>query len=129
MSNRHQKLADMRREILDQLRAREPELMLELETIDDTIRKLGGEELYTGADKAFEAATNFLGKIMRTEELEVIAQALVDGGFRKGNKYALRNAKNSIQYHLDNSETTKKLKLFPSGRVGLYSWSNDFDHK
>jgi hypothetical protein len=123
-------LTDQRKVILERLRALQPELVCELESLDLALQNLGEKSpaiSFSAYKNAIDAIVAYLSKIMRPEDPEAIAKVIVDGGWLEGNPYALKNLRGSIKYHLDNSETTKALKRFSSGRVGLYSWPPDFD--
>jgi hypothetical protein len=133
MPTTRQMFTDQRKVILEKLRFREPELVRELESVDLALQNLGDESpsatIFTGYKNAIDAITSFLSQIMRTEDQEIIAQSIVDGGWLKGNRNALKNARASLKFHIDRSPDTKAIKQFPSGRIGLYSWSIDFDKR
>jgi Asp/Glu/hydantoin racemase len=119
--------------VIEKMRAQLPDLVRELESIDLALQSLGSESqqpaVFTAYKNAIDAVVAYLEQIMRTEDKEVIAQAIVDGGWLKGSPHALKNARASLKYHVDRSAEIKTLKRFPSGRIGLYAWSRDYDHK
>lgn len=131
MPSTRQILTEQRKKIVELLRVREPELVQEFEAIDIAIGNLGTDSsppmLYTRYQVAVDAVRAYLQKIMRTDESDVIAETIVKGGWLAGNPNAIKNARASIKYHLDNSAKQRVLKRFPSGRIGLYEWGQDFD--
>lgn len=131
MPSTFQMFSDQRKVIIEKLRGLDPDLVRELESIDLALQKLGNDHslagAYTAHKNAVDAVAAYLGQILRTEEMDTIAQAIVDGGWLKGNQHALKNARASLKYHVEKSALTKTIKRFPSGKIGLYSWSKDFD--
>lgn len=130
MSNTRQFFQGQRATIIERLRVREPELVRELEAVDLALQRLGEgstpPNAYTRYGSASAAIRAHLERIKRTEDPLVIAQAVVDGGYQDGNPNVLTNLKNSVLYHVKHPNT-KQLKKFPSGRVGLFDWTREFD--
>ncbi len=132
MPKSHDIFLSQRRRVLEQLRDREPDLVRELEVIDQAIAALdhkssSDDATYTPYKSAIQAIVAYLEKRQRTDGPDDIVQAIVAGGWLKGHPNAMKNAKNSIIYHVQRSTITKEIKKFPSGRIGLYSWPNSYD--
>jgi len=129
-------LSLQRDSVLAKMRAREPQLTLELETLLRALRELpedpaaspAGPGLpYISVRHAIDAIVLHLEVEGRTIAKDELARGIVDRGWLRGNAFALRNAKGAIAFHLTNVEKMKKIRSFPSGRVGLYKWDDSRD--
>lgn len=136
MPTTRQVLSMQRDAVLAKLRDREPHLALELETLLRALRELPDDPTHSGPSPhlaylpvrhAIDAIVLHLEVVGSTIAKDELAQGIVDGGWLRGNVYALRNAKGAIAFHLTNVDKMKKIKTFPSGRIGLYKWDDSRD--
>lgn len=134
MASRREYWLNERRRVLDELRNREPDLVRDLEACEAALEKYGEEpeapsDEYARYGLAWQAVVAYLEKRSRTAEEELIIDAVLKGGWLRGNDRADVNLKNSIGYMLRNSKKKQLIKKFPSGKIGLYSWTADYDRR
>lgn len=132
MASRREYWVAERQHILERLRERAPDLVRELEACEAALDKLGDDveppsDEYARHYHAWQAVVAYLDKRKRPAEEETIIHGVLEGGWMRGNDRAHVNLKNSIRYHIRESDNQKVLKKFRSGRIGLFGWSTDYD--
>lgn len=129
-----QVLEDQAQLIRQRLRQANPDLMLQLESIELALKNLTPDRdamEYAGYRLGIDAIEAYLGKVQHTAPGGVIAQALVNGGWLAKDKRAKTNVLDSIRYHL--KKGTNRLKAFDgtamdpeNAEIGLADWDDSF---
>jgi hypothetical protein len=129
-------LERQRASIRGKLREIEPNLMRELESVELALGNLGAEpqsDKYAKYKFGTDAIMAYLEETQHTATGEVIASAVVNGGWLRGNKRAKSNLLQAIFFSaINNPDKKKQIRRFGGGEtpesaeIGLYHWDDSY---